>query len=59
MGKERLTELEEQFADMTEEQAMGIARAISDMMNKPTDKKVYDENGRNDPRLADVQKSNL
>ena len=33
MGKERLTELDKQFASMTKEQAKGIAMAISDMMN--------------------------
>ena len=40
MGKERLTELEKQFANMTEEQAKGVARAISDMMNRPSEKEV-------------------
>ena len=50
MGKERLTELDKQFASMTKEQAKGIAMAISDMMKKPTDKKPRVKNESNDSK---------
>ena len=50
MGKERLTELDKQFASMTKEQAKGIAMAISDMMKKPTDKKPRVKSESNDSK---------
>ena len=53
MGKERLTELDKQFASMTKEQAKGIAMAISDMMKKPTDKKPRVKNESNDSKQTE------
>ena len=54
MGKERLTELDKQFASMTKEQAKGIAMAISDMMKKPTDKKTQVKNENNDSKQTEI-----